>query len=161
MLRQACHGVKFHVERHVAHDLMGNETVGGRIAARRREVPRYAKSQERLAKDVGVARGTVSAWETDRFIPEGQKLARLAECLGVSRGWILAGGQRNGTQEDRDKLIIAGWLEEHARQLRAEAIRSTGGVPAHLGEIERLHAEALEEDARREEEIRTRGGGGG
>ena len=91
MLREACHGVKFHVERHVAHDLMAAETVGQRIAARRREIPKYARDQGRLAEDVGVARGTISAWENDRFVPEGTNLQRLAECLSVSRGWILDG----------------------------------------------------------------------
>lgn len=69
-----------------------NDTPGARIKERRQEIPKYARGQAALAEDVGVARGTVSAWENDRFEPEGENLRRLAELLGVTVGWILDGG---------------------------------------------------------------------
>lgn len=66
-------------------------TPGERIRQRRLEVPKYRRSQGALAADVGVTRTTVSAWETDKFTPEGGNLRRLAECLGVSGEWIVQG----------------------------------------------------------------------
>lgn len=66
-------------------------TMAGRIAFARDQNETYRKDQVALADCVGVARQTISAWETGRFEPEGDRLDRLAECLGVSREWLLVG----------------------------------------------------------------------
>lgn len=44
-----------------------------------------------LADRLDVSRDTVSDWERDRSEPEGEKLALLADLLGVSPRWLTAG----------------------------------------------------------------------
>lgn len=83
-----------------AHDL---STVGGRIASARAKVPKYRKDQERLAHDVRVSRGTVSAWENDQQTPAGENLVRLARALSVSPEWILDG---RGAEPSRGHLVV-------------------------------------------------------
>ncbi len=68
---------------------MAADTPGQRIKSRRDEIPRYWRNQQALADDVGVTRTTVSAWENDRFRPEGENLRRLSECLDRPMGWIV------------------------------------------------------------------------
>jgi DNA-binding XRE family transcriptional regulator len=66
-------------------------TIGWRIKTRRHEITRYRGDQGQLARDVGVSRTSVSAWENDLFKPTWWHLQRLAECLGVSMDWIMEG----------------------------------------------------------------------
>jgi transcriptional regulator with XRE-family HTH domain len=41
-------------------------------------------TQERLAKRIGVTKGTVSSWESGRFIPTPRLVPHLARALGVA-----------------------------------------------------------------------------
>jgi transcriptional regulator with XRE-family HTH domain len=73
-------------------------TVGQRIAelrreaARRRGVRRY--TQDDLARDVGVVKGSVAKWETDVQVPTGENLVRLARALETTPAAILGGEER-------------------------------------------------------------------
>lgn len=51
---------------------------------------RAGLSQEALAERLGVSRQAVSKWETGEALPETNKLAALAEALGVSVDWLLS-----------------------------------------------------------------------
>lgn len=49
-------------------------------------------SQDGLAKQLGVTKGTISQWEQGRTTPSGENLYNLARALGVSARWVLEGG---------------------------------------------------------------------
>jgi transcriptional regulator with XRE-family HTH domain len=93
-------GSLFHVElRRVSARQGRADTPGRRIKQRRTEIPRYRKSQEALAEDVGVTRATVSDWENDRYAPEGGNLANLARALDRTPEWIMRGAAEGATSE--------------------------------------------------------------
>lgn len=71
-------------------------TIGQRIARRRNEIPRFRRSQQRLADEVGVKRGQVSLWENDKQKPSGENLVALAKALSVISEWILHGDNGAG-----------------------------------------------------------------
>ena len=61
----------------------GDRLTGAREAA--------GLSQPQLADRLGVARGTLAAWEEDRSEPRSNRLATLAGMLNVSVAWLLTG----------------------------------------------------------------------
>ena len=65
---------------------MTNQTLGQRIAAKRKE---YCLSQEILAEKLNVSRQSVSKWESDASIPEIDKLISLSKLFCVNIGWLL------------------------------------------------------------------------
>ncbi|WOI52549.1 helix-turn-helix transcriptional regulator [Parvularcula sp. LCG005] len=71
---------------HVTEDII---TIGQRIRAARKT---RNLNQEALANRLGVTQPTVANWEADVHSPRQMMLARLAEALDVSLGW-LAGGE--------------------------------------------------------------------
>lgn len=141
------------------------DTTGRRIRLRRSEIERYRRSAQALADDVGVARTTVSAWENDRFPPEGRNLERLAECLGVTLDWIVRGPQGPGgdgppVPDARSLWEAGGAFDEALRilgHLQAELTRAADdaeGDPDHQAafarverRIVRLRAEGRLSDA--------------
>lgn len=48
-------------------------------------------SQSDLAEALGVSRQSISKWETDRSVPELDKLVRLSECFGVTLDELVRG----------------------------------------------------------------------
>src|SRR5688500_17535326 len=48
-------------------------------------------TQERLAKQLGLVKQSISFWETGRWMPEPHLLARAAQRLEVSTDWLLLG----------------------------------------------------------------------
>lgn len=60
-----------------------------RIRERRKK---HGFSQDGLAKQLGVTKGTISQWEQGRTTPSGENLYNLARVLGVSARWVLEGG---------------------------------------------------------------------
>lgn len=65
---------------------MANETIGQRIAQRRKMLN---LSQEALGDQLEVSRQAVSKWESDAAIPEIEKLVTMSRLFGVSVGWLL------------------------------------------------------------------------
>ena len=55
--------------------------LGSLICSRRKE---RGLTQEQLAEAVGVARQTVSKWETGETVPDAESLGKLASVLGFS-----------------------------------------------------------------------------
>lgn len=66
------------------------DTLGKRI--------RYARetlagvTQAAIARQFGITRNAVSAWESDKTIPATPKLRKIAEITGVSVQWLIYGG---------------------------------------------------------------------
>lgn len=65
-------------------------TTGQRIAQMRKEL---GLSQEMLGEKLEVSRQAISKWESDRGLPEIDKLVAMSRLFGVSVGWLL------GTEE--------------------------------------------------------------
>lgn len=61
-------------------------TLGQRIRVLRKE---KRLTQEELADNLNVARGTLANWEVDRTNPDPQTLQRLADFFGVSTDYLL------------------------------------------------------------------------
>lgn len=58
-------------------------------------------SQLQLSQYTQIAPSTISAWKTKNSSPSSDKIITIAECLGVSVGYLLGVDQNNG-----DKTII-------------------------------------------------------
>ena len=74
--------------RHMTHDTMDDDTLGGRIS-RARETMDLTTAQ--LARRLGVKTETVQAWESDRSEPRSNRFIMLAGLLGVTPTWLLTG----------------------------------------------------------------------
>lgn len=48
-------------------------------------------SQEELASLLNVTRQSVSKWENDQALPDGEKIVRLSEIFGVTTDYLLKG----------------------------------------------------------------------
>jgi len=66
------------------------QTLGGRIAAMRREC---GFTQEELAEKLGISAQAVSKWENDLTCPDISLLPALAKLLGVTTDTLLTGDQ--------------------------------------------------------------------
>ena len=79
-------------------------------------------TQEQLAEQVGVARRTVSRWETGSNMPDLDILIELSDFYGVELRELLSGERRNGQMNEEMKetvLQVADYSnEEKARLLR-------------------------------------------
>ena len=73
-----------------------HQTIGQRIRASRRAL---GLNQSALADRLGVTQPTVANWEAGVHDPRQLMLAKLADALGVSLGW-LAGGERSDSERD-------------------------------------------------------------
>jgi transcriptional regulator with XRE-family HTH domain len=68
--------------------------IGNRIQDARRDKARSIMkriTQSRMAEELGVHVGTVTAWEIGKQRPEGRRLEQLAEYLGVSASFLVTG----------------------------------------------------------------------
>lgn len=65
-------------------------------------------SQEQLAESLGVARQTVSKWETGETLPDVESLRKLAIVLGFSADEALGIPKTVNEDEDDDDSIV--WL---------------------------------------------------
>lgn len=65
---------------------------------------KYNLSQEELAKEVGVARQTISKWELNETAPDLKQAIKLAELFGISiASFVGENDTKNGGEEDRVK----------------------------------------------------------
>lgn len=70
-------------------------------------------SQSTLAEQMGVARQTVSRWESGEAVPTRENLRRLSELYGVSVGYLL-----NDSMESPTAVAVAEKTEEKAEKSR-------------------------------------------
>jgi transcriptional regulator with XRE-family HTH domain len=102
--------------------------IGHRIGDLRREAGRKRGkriTQREVAEAVGVAEGTVTAWETGKQRPEGDNLLALAELLGTAPGYLRSG---RATQE-------AAAVEDAATGDEMLGMLTEGGALRLLGDI--------------------------
>lgn len=84
--------------------------IGSRIQRRRRELQ---LSQERLARDAGVSRQTISNWECGRTVPDAVMLSRIATCLDTTADGLLGGDApliRDRARSTRRELVVIGCI---------------------------------------------------
>ena len=98
------------------------QTIGQRIRASRRAV---GLNQTDLAERLGVTQPTVANWEAGVHDPRQLMLAKLAEALSVSLGW-LAGGERSDSE--RDASAAAPYVRRSLRHVPVLTARSAARV---------------------------------
>ncbi|TCM57416.1 transcriptional regulator with XRE-family HTH domain [Rhizobium sp. PP-F2F-G48] len=109
------------------------DTPGGRLF-RARGVLNLSLAD--LAERLTVLPETVSDWERDRSEPEGEKLALLADLLGVTPRWLIAGiTEPSGIT--LSPLAVQGLLEEleSAKALQAQAGKAIDALETSLRRV--------------------------
>lgn len=71
-------------------------TIHERIRAQRKNA---ALTQVELAKMVGVARVSLTQWESGDTSPKGENLMKVARALGVTPDWLVSGRGDPSAQE--------------------------------------------------------------
>ena len=77
------------------------ETIGKRIAARRKE---KGYTQEEIAERLGITAQAVSKWENDTGMPDVSQIIPLATIFGVSTD-VLFGMSGKGNREEVQRII--------------------------------------------------------
>lgn len=68
-------------------------------------------SQEQLADKIGIARQTISKWETGTAVPESEKLVAISNYFGVSVDYLLKDDEEGKTKatgseiEEKPKMV--------------------------------------------------------
>lgn len=81
-------------------------------------------TQAALAKQLGITRSSVNAWEMGISVPSTQYVVELAEIFGVSTDYLL-GVEKTAT------ISVAGLEEEDVQLLH--------GIAEHLRQMRKLH----------------------
>lgn len=68
------------------------QTVGQRLRKKRIE---YGYTMAELAKAIGVSKGNISSYESDRNIPHAKTLIKFSDCFNCSIDWILTGKEHS------------------------------------------------------------------
>jgi transcriptional regulator with XRE-family HTH domain len=80
------------------------ESIGERIRTARKTA---GLNQALLAARIGVTQPAVASWESGQHDPRRLMLARIADALGVSVGWLASGAR---SETERDKHPAAAYL---------------------------------------------------
>ena len=98
---------------------MDKKELGIQIKAARKAA---GKTQEELANDLGIGRGSVSQWETGHTFPRGKMLSRIADALDVEVRQLLCPYDALEIAEPREELAAEKLADiEEARKLYEEA----------------------------------------
>jgi len=94
----------------IANETPDFDTLGGRLL-RARVAANLSVND--IAKQIGVKKQTLEAWETDRSEPRSNKLTTLSGLLGVSPTWLLYGvGSSPQTETVSDEIqVLKGQLD--------------------------------------------------
>ncbi|MEM1039254.1 MAG: helix-turn-helix domain-containing protein [Pseudomonadota bacterium] len=94
----------------IASETPDFDTLGGRLL--RARVAMNLSSSD-IAKQIGVKKQTLEAWETDRSEPRSNKLTTLSGLLGVSPTWLLYGvGSSPQSETVSDEIqVLKGQLD--------------------------------------------------
>lgn len=95
-----------------------DDTLGGRLARARDAA---GMSEADIARQIGVKKTTIVAWETDRAAPRANRLTMLAGILGVSASWLLYGvGNSPITETVSDEIRVLRGQLDRLRELRQQ-----------------------------------------
>lgn len=72
--------------------------------ARKASTPKVTQAE--LAKEAGVSPQAVSGWERGEAMPEPEKIAKIANFLGVTAGWLLGSEDADGRREPPIQEVI-------------------------------------------------------
>lgn len=99
--------------------------------------------QSELARRLGITSQAVNQWLAGETAPKGKRLARVADELGVSLDWLLAG--RDGFAEAPEPLAPAGLTDDLMADLaaRLEQMLKEEAMPADVRTVTRLLAVTL------------------
>ncbi|MEO0547431.1 MAG: helix-turn-helix transcriptional regulator [Pseudomonadota bacterium] len=94
----------------IASETPDFDTLGGRLLRARVAMN---LSITDIAKQIGVKKQTLEAWETDRSEPRSNKLTTLSGLLGVSPTWLLYGvGSSPQSETVSDEIqVLKGQLD--------------------------------------------------
>ncbi|MEO1397559.1 MAG: helix-turn-helix transcriptional regulator [Pseudomonadota bacterium] len=93
----------------IANETPDFDTLGGRLL-RARVAANLSVND--IAKQIGVKKQTLEAWETDRSEPRSNKLTTLSGLLGVSPTWLLYGvgsSPQTETVSDEIQVLKGSW----------------------------------------------------
>lgn len=109
------------------------DTLGSRLL-RAREASGVTQTQ--CAKNLGVKKTTIQAWENDRTEPRAHHLVRVAGMLNVSPSWILGGmGEAPSDSSIADEIkLIRGQLT----QLKALRDQTSATIESIENALDRL-----------------------
>jgi transcriptional regulator with XRE-family HTH domain len=127
-----------------AYREVGERIADARYQAGRRRGKRW--TQREVAKGVGVAEGTVTAWEAGVQVPEGENLFKLAELLEVSPAWVLRGEDEEKEESGErgpERWLGGGEGGGEGPLAEWEVLRLLGGI-APPGEAQDLKADQLQ-----------------
>ena len=85
-------------------------------------------SQEELAQILDVSRQAVSKWESDRGIPETDKLVQISTIFGVTLDYLLKSDYSEETQQSDGYYVSREMIEEFLSYKRCGAKRIAVGV---------------------------------
>lgn len=118
---------------------MDKHTLGQRIAARRKGMN---LSQEALAERLDVSRQAVSKWESDRTVPEIDKLISMGRIFEVSVGWLLGterdpepGGEPGFSQQQIDTLEELFYRDRPRRRMQMRVAAAAAAAAVVLGGV--------------------------
>ncbi|MEL6946660.1 MAG: helix-turn-helix domain-containing protein [Pseudomonadota bacterium] len=114
------------------YDTLGGRLVRARVAA--------GLNPAHLAKQIGVKKQTLEAWETDRSEPRSNRLTTLSGLLGVSPTWLLYGvGSSPQTETLADEVQVLKGQFERLSELHEQtgiALANIEGAIARLSNVE-------------------------
>jgi transcriptional regulator with XRE-family HTH domain len=113
-----------------------DDTLGGRLS-RAREAAGISAAA--FARQLGVRKETLLAWESDRAEPRANRLFRIAGMLGVSPAWLLGGlGEAPAEQPGTPALRQ---LRADLQKLKEVHEQTSGAIAAMEKALLRLEAE--------------------
>jgi len=101
-------------------------TTGQRIAQMRKEL---SLSQEMLGEKLEVSRQAISKWESDRGLPEIDKLVTMSRLFGVSVGWLLGTEENPAAAENSGNAAPGELTAEQLRMVEEIAGRYVAAQP--------------------------------
>lgn len=128
-------------------------SIGARIRAAREQL---GLSQAQLARSLGITRSACSQWEaSDGTAPRRERLAQIAQLLGVSYEWLATGrsGVESGvgeaspryasslTAEQREMIELFDGLSHDSRRSLLDLLRALQAAePAAPGDADKLRS---------------------
>lgn len=102
-------------------------SIGERIRAARKEA---GLNQGELAQALGISQPTVANWESDVHNPRQQMLARIAQTLNASLGWLASGDEQSALSASHPVTSYLKLGIQHVPILTAELIKSRQSLHA-------------------------------
>ena len=67
-------------------------------------IDRNGISKNKMLKDLGLAKGSISNWQERGTVPSGETLSKIAAYFGVSVDYLLGNNQKNKPSSEEENL---------------------------------------------------------